>query len=176
MKQLSGAMGRGFFWVALAIVGLGGCEKGLDPVNGFEGKIYLPTDSVTQQISWPDSLYGAVVVVAEFKYPLYTSIDSFFAHIVTYGDPLDTSRAEQDYFIQIRSGNYLAGVVGLKVPVTTVMFMPRDSLARHPEYFSAIGLYVSPGSLLPISTVGVFEDEITAGIDIRVDYNLQLPF
>lgn len=153
-----------------------GCEQGLKPVSGIEGTISLPIDSATQQIIWPDSLYGAVAVVAEFTYPFYTSLDSFFKHIVAYGEPIDTCRREQGYFIQLKSGIYVVGVVGLKAPVAQIIFMPKDTLANHPEYFQPIGLYKSPNSPLPVSSINVRSGEITSGIDITLQYDLVLPF
>ncbi|MCK4641833.1 MAG: hypothetical protein KAU06_10880, partial [Candidatus Marinimicrobia bacterium] len=77
------------------------CEKGLEPVEGIQGTVSFPVDSLTGAVIWPDSLRGAFVIIAEFQYPLYNSIDSLFAHLVTYSDPLDTSEKEQDYFIQL---------------------------------------------------------------------------
>lgn len=152
------------------------CERGLQPVSGIEGTITIPTDSATGRISWPDSLYGAVIVVAEFTYPFYTSLDSFFKHIVAYSDPLDTSRSRQDYFIQLKSGLYVVGAVGLKAPVTQVVFLPQDTLANHPEFFQPIGLYKAPGSPSPISSINVEAGKITSGVDLTLQYDLILPF
>ena len=154
------------------------CEKGLEPVEGIQGVVSFPVDSLTGAIIWPgpDSLHGAFVIIAEFQYPLYNSIDSLFAHLVTYSDPLDTSEKEQDYFIQLKPGYYLGGVVGVTLPVAELLFLPIDSLTAHPEYFIPIGLYTPPGSAFPMGTIRVWEDEITEDIDITVDYNLELPF
>jgi hypothetical protein len=164
------------YFLIVSVVFLSGCEQGLQPVGGIEGTITFPIDSVTQQIIWPDSLYGAVAVVAEFAYPFYTSLDSFFKHIIAYGEPIDTSQNEQDYFIQLKSGIYVVGVVGLKVPVAQIIFMPKDTLVSHPEYFQPIGLYKSVDSPLPISSINVRSGEVTSGIDITLQYDLVLPF
>lgn len=152
------------------------CEKGLEPVTGFEGQISLPVDSTTGRIIWPDSLTGAVVIVAEFQYPLYTSLDSLFAHIVTYSDPLDTSRSVQDYFVQTPPGVYLGGIVALKAPIMEIMFAPFDSLKIHPDYFKPIALYKPAGSAQPAGTIGISEDEIVSDIDFQVDFDFELPF
>lgn len=152
------------------------CERGLQPVSGIEGTITIPVDSTTGRLIWPDSLYGAVVVVAEFTYPFYNSLDSFFHHIVAYGDPIDTSRLSQDYFVQLPSGIYVAGVVGLKAPIAQVIFLPKDSLANHHEYFQPIALYKAPSSPLPISSINVESEKVTTGIDMTLQYDLQLPF
>ena len=125
---------------------------------------------------WPDSLEGAVVVVAEFQ--TYSSVDSFFANILTFSDPIDTNENEQSYFIQTLPGIYIAGVVGVKIPMSQVLFLTQDSLSAHPEYFVPIGLYKSPNSSLPLGlgTIRVKESEITRGIDITIDFNQELPF
>lgn len=125
---------------------------------------------------WPDSLEGAVVVVAEFQ--TYSSVDSFFANILTFSDPIDTNENEQSYFIQTLPGIYIAGVVGVKIPMSHVLFLTQDSLSAHPEYFVPIGLYKSPNSSLPLGlgTIRVKESEITRGIDITIDFNQELPF
>jgi hypothetical protein len=154
------------------------CEKGLEPVEGIQGVVSFPVDSLTGAVIWPgpDSLRGAFVIIAEFQYPLYNSIDSLFAHLVTYSDPLDTLEKEQDYFIQLKPGYYLGGVVGVTESVTDLLFLPLDSLTAHPEYFIPIGLYAPPGSALPIGSIRVWEGEVTEDIDITVDYDLELPF
>ncbi len=162
-------------WGLLSL-GIISCEKGLPPVSGIEGQVRMPIDSITHQLIWPDSLHGAFVVVVEFTYPFYTSLDSFFAHLVAYSDPLDTSRVVQDYFIQLKSGIYVVGAVGIKVPVSQIVFMPRDSLKTHPEYFVPIGLFKEPASQFPLSSVNVKPGEITSGIDLSLDYNIELPF
>jgi|GEM_PF-716168 len=160
-------------WLIIAGVG---CEKGLESVTGFEGKISLPVDSSTGKVMWPDSLTGAVVIVAEFQFPLYTSLDSLFVHIVTYSDPLDTSQAVQNYFLQTPPGVYLGGVVALKAPIMEIMFAPLDSLKAHSEYFQPVALYKPGGSTQVAGTIGVSEDEIVSGIDMQVDFNFVLPF
>jgi hypothetical protein len=152
------------------------CEKGLEPVEGIQGTVIFPVDSISGALIWPDSLQGAFVIIAEFQYPLYNSIDSLFAHLVTYSDPLDTLEKEQDYFIQLKPGYYLGGVVGVTRTVVDLLFLPLDSLAAHPEYFIPIGLYTPPGSAFPMGTIRVWDDEITEDIDITVDYDLELPF
>ncbi|MCK4715988.1 MAG: hypothetical protein KAT54_04215 [Candidatus Marinimicrobia bacterium] len=152
------------------------CEKGLEPVEGIQGTVIFPVDSISGALIWPDSLQGAFVIIAEFQYPLYNSIDSLFAHLVTYSDPLDTLEKEQDYFIQLKPGYYLGGIVGVTKSVMELLFLPLDSLAAHPEYFIPIGLYTPPGSPFPMGTIRVWDDEITEDIDITVDYDLELPF
>ena len=153
------------------------CEKGLAPIAGFEGRISLPVDSTTGQVIWPDSLTGAVVVIAEFQYPLYTSVDSFFAHIVTYSDPLDLTQPVQDYFLQAPPGVFLGGIVALdSIPIMKAMFSPQDSLRAHPEYFKPLGIYKPVGSTQPAGTISVSEEEITPDIDMQVDFNFVLPF
>jgi len=153
------------------------CEKGLEPVEGIQGVVSFPVDSLTGAMIWPgpDSLQGAFVIIAEFQFPLYDSIDSLFAHLVAYSDPLDTLEKEQDYFIQLKPGYYLGGVVGVTQSVADLLFLPIDSLAAHPEYFIPIGLY-TPSSAFPMGTIRVWEDELTEDIDITVDYDLELPF
>lgn len=152
------------------------CEKGLEPVEGIQGTVSFPVDSASDAVIWPDSLRGAFVIIAEFQFPLYDSIDSLFAHLVTYSDPLDTLEKEQGYFIQLKPGYYLGGVVAVTLSVTDLLFLPLDSLAAHPEYFIPIGLYTPPGSAFPMGTIRVWDDEITEDIDITVDYDLELPF
>lgn len=151
------------------------CEKGLDPVSGIEGIVRFPVDSLSGAVVFPDSLEGAVVVVADFS-PDYSSVDSFFAHIVAYGSALDTSMAAAPYYIQLPPGIYFVGVVGVKISLAEVLFTPLDSLAVHPEYFQPIGLYKIPGGLFPITSIRVGEEERVSDIDIDVDYNLELPF
>ena len=151
------------------------CEDGLDPVAGIEGVVRFPVDSLSGVVVFPDSLEGAVVVAAEFR-PDYASVDSFFAHIVAYGAALDTTVAEAPYYIQLPPDFYFVGVVGLKISLAEILFMPMDSLAAHPEYFQPIGLYTIPGGILPIASVRVGEEELVSDIDIVVDYDLELPF
>jgi len=164
-------------WI-LCIALLGGlqhCEEGLDPVAGIEGVVRFPVDSLSGAVVFPDSLKGAVVVVAEFR-PDYASVDSFFAHIVAYGAALDTTVAEAPYYIQLPADFYFVGVVGLKISLAEILFTPMDSLAAHPEYFQPIGLYKIPGGILPIASIRVGEEELVSDIDIVVDYDLELPF
>ncbi len=149
------------------------CEEGLDTVAGIEGKINIPTDSLSEKIIWPDSLQGAVIVIAECG--LYESLDSFFTHIVTFSDPLDTSKKEQSYFVQTLPGFYIAGVIGITVEMSKIIFLPQDSLSLHSEYFVPIGLYKIPNSTLPIGIIRVQEKEITKEIDITINYNIELP-
>ncbi|MBU1065540.1 hypothetical protein KKC74_12160 [bacterium] len=152
------------------------CEEGLDPVAGIEGVVHFPVDSVGGAVVFPDtSMKGAVVVVADFS-PDYSSVDSFFAHIVAYGSALDTSVAEAPYYIQLSPGIYFVGVVGLKISLAEILFTPADSLALHPEYFQPIGLYKIPGGLYPITSIRVGEEELVSNIDIDVNYDLELPF
>lgn len=151
------------------------CEKGLEPVAGVEGVVRFPADSLTGAVDFPDTLKGAVVVVAEFSHT-YTSVDSFFAHIVATSAALDTTLAAAPYYVQLAPGFYFVGVVGLTRPLAEILFMPLDSLARHPEYFKPIGLYHLPESLLGISSIRVGEAEWLTAIDIEVDYGLELPF
>jgi len=151
------------------------CEEGLDPVAGIEGIVHFPVDSVSGVVMFPDSLEGAVVVVAEFRTD-YSSVDSFFAHIVAYGSALDVTAEEAPYYIQLPSGFYLVGVVGIKISLAEILFTPTDSLALHPEYFQPIGLYKIPGGQSPITSVRVGEEELVSHIDIDVDYDLELPF
>lgn len=151
------------------------CEEGLDPVTGIEGVVHFPVDSLTETVNFPDSLEGAVVVVADFS-PTYTAVDSFFAHIVAYSAALDTTLAEAPYYVQLAPGFYFVGVVGLTKPLTEILFMPLDSLSAHPEYFKPIGLYHLPESTLGISSIRVGEGEWLTEIDIDVDYELELPF
>lgn len=160
-------------WLMLSGVG---CEKGLEPIIGCEGQVRLPVDSTTGKVIWPDSLTGAVVIVAEFQWPLYTSLDSLFAHIVTYSDPLDTSRPVQDFFLQTPPGVYIGGVVALTRPIMEIMFAPFDTLKAHPEYFKPVALYKPVGSPQVAGTIGVSEDEIVSDIDMQVDFNFILPF
>lgn len=151
------------------------CEEGLDPVAGIEGVVRFPTDSLTGAVNFPDSLEGAVVVVADFS-PTYTAVDSFFAHIVAYSAALDTTLAAAPYYVQLAPGFYFVGVVGLTEPLTEILFLPLDSLVQHPEYFKPIGLYHLPESTLGISSIRVGEGEWLTEIDIDVDYELELPF
>jgi len=148
------------------------CENGLKTEEGIQGKVIFPLDSITGEVNFPDSLKGAFVVVADFDF--YTSVDSFFANIVTYSDPLDTTRSESEYYIQLLPGVYLAGVVGTTKSVAEIYFMSMDSLAAHPDYFQPIGLFKLPGN--DISSILVRDDELTENIDIEIDYNLVLPF
>jgi len=152
------------------------CEKGLDPVAGIEGVVRFPMDSLSGAVMFPGSLTGAVVVVAEFRTD-YASVDSFIAHIVAYGSALDTSLAEAPYYIQLVPDFYFVGVVGIReITLAEILFMPRDSLAAHPDYFQPIGLYQVPEALTSISSVRVGEEELVTDIDIDVDYDLELPF
>ncbi len=169
---------KSFITLLLLVLICFNCEKGLEPVEGIQGVVSFPVDSLTGAIIWPgpDSLHGAFVIIAEFQYPLYNSIDSLFAHLVAYSDPLDTLEKEQGYFIQLKPGYYLGGVVGVTRPVADLLFLPLDSLTAQPEFFKPIGLYAPPGSTLPIGSIRVWEDEITEDIDITVDYDLELPF
>ncbi|MDO9547593.1 MAG: hypothetical protein Q7J65_01335 [Candidatus Marinimicrobia bacterium] len=162
-------------WMAL-VWGFQRCEEGLDPVAGIEGIVHFPVDLVSGVVMFPDSLKGAVVVVAEFRTD-YSSVDSFFAHIVAYGSALDTTVAEAPYYIQLPSGFYLVGVVGIKnISLAQILFTPADSLALHPDYFQPIGLYKIPGGSLPMASVRVGEEELVSDINIDVDYDLELPF
>ncbi len=156
------------------LISIFSCEEGLDPVAGIEGKINIPIDSLSEEVIWPDSLQGAVIVVAEWR--LYESLDSFFTHIVTFSDPLDTNKKEQSYFVQTLPGFYIAGIIGITVEMSKIIFLPQDSLSLHPEYFVPIGLYKLPNSTLPIGIIRVQEKEITKDIDITVNYNIYLPF
>lgn len=158
----------------LLLAGQPACEKGLDPAVGIEGTVYFPVDSVTHSVSFPDSLEGAVVIVAETAN--YSSVDSFFAHLVGYSAALDTSRAAANYYVQLPSGIYLVGVVGLKISLTDLLFMSGDSLARHPEYFQPIGIYKTPESTYPFTSIYVSDGEVLSDIDISVDYAFELPF
>ena len=151
------------------------CEEGLDPVAGIEGVVRFPTDPLTGAVDFPDTLKGAVVVVAEFS-PTYTAVDSFFAHIVATSAALDTTQADAPYYVQLAPGFYFVGVVGLTKPLAEILFMPLNSLAQHPEYFKPIGLYHLPESTLGISSIRVGEAEWLTAIDIDVDYGLELPF
>ncbi|MCK4445686.1 MAG: hypothetical protein KAW56_01235 [Candidatus Marinimicrobia bacterium] len=150
------------------------CEEGLDPVAGIEGKINIPTDSLSENIVWPDSLQGAVIVIAEFG--LYESLDSFFTHIVTFSDPLDTSKEEQSYFVQTLPGFYIASIIGITEKMSEIIFLLQDSLSMHLEYFVPIGLYKLPNSTLPIGIIRVQEKEIIKDIDITINYDIELPF
>lgn len=150
------------------------CEEGLNPISGIEGKINIPTDPLSKEVIWPDSLHGAVIVIAEWG--LYESLDSFFTHIVTFSDPLDTSKEEQSYFVQTLSGFYIAGIIGITVEMSKIIFLPQDSVSMHPEYFVPIGLYKLPNSTFPVGLISVQEKEITKDIDITVNYNIELPF
>jgi hypothetical protein len=162
------------------IIGLGlllliwgvGCEGGLTTEEGIQGTVRFPVDTTTNKVDFPDSLAGAFVVVADFG--LYTSIDSFFANIVGYSDPLDTTQQETEYYIQLFPGVYFAGIVGTTKSITEIYFMSLDSLAAHPEYFKPIGLYKLSGN--DISSLLVRDDELTENVDIEIDYNLVLPF
>jgi len=167
---------KSFIILLLLVLICFNCERGLEPVEGIQGTVSFPVDSASGAVIWPDNLQGAFVIIAEFQYPLYDSIDSLFAHLVTYSDPLDTSEKEQDYFIQLKPGYYLGGVVGVTLSVTKLLFLPLDSLTAHPNYFKPIGLYAPPGSAFPMGTIRVWEDEITEDIDITIDYDLELPF
>ena len=150
------------------------CEEGLDPIVGTEGKIVIPTDSLTEEVIWPDSLQGAVIIIADWG--SYESIDSVFSHIITFSDPLDISKKEQSYFVQTLPGFYIAGIIGIKVQMSEITFLPQDSLFKYPEYFVPIGLYKLPNSTLPVGLIVVQEKEITKDIDITINYNLELPF
>ena len=149
------------------------CEKGLDRVEGIEGNIHIPSDSTAEKVMWPDSLEGAVVVVAEYQ--LYSSIDSFFSNLVAYSDPIDTSNSSQEYFIQTLPGIYIAGIVGVKIPIADIFFLPKDSLAAHPEYFIPLSIYGLPDYELP-QWIEVEDDKIINQIDMTIDYGLELPF
>jgi len=159
----------------LAATGWQGCEEGLDPVSGIEGVVRFPVDSLSGAVVVPDSLEGAVVIAAEFSLD-YSSVDSFFAHIVAYGPALDTTVAEAPYYLQLPPGFYIVGVVGFKISPAEILFMPKDSLALHPEYFQPVGLYKIPDGLLPVASVRVGEAELVSGIDIDIEYDLELPF
>ncbi len=150
------------------------CEKGLDPVEGFEGKIIIPIDSLSGEVIWPDSLKGAVIITAKFQQ--YSSIDSFFTNLIAFSDPIDTNKNEQSYFIQTLPGIYIVGVAGIKIPISDILFLPRDSLSAHPEYFVPIGLYKLPHSILSFESIKVNENEIERGIDITIDFDIELPF
>jgi len=150
------------------------CEEGLNPISGIEGKINIPTDPLSKEVIWPDSLQGAVIVIAEWG--LYESLDSFFTHIVTFSDPLDTSKEEQSYFVQTLPGFYIAGIIGIEKEMSEIIFLPQDSLSTYLDYFVPIGLYKIPNSTLPIGLIRVQEKEITKDIDITVNYNIELPF
>ena len=54
--------------------------------------------------------------------------------------------------------------------------MPLDSLVSHPEYFIIIGVYESASSSLGVGKIKVLENQLTDGIDIKVEYEYQLPF
>ncbi|MDO9547949.1 MAG: hypothetical protein Q7J65_03165, partial [Candidatus Marinimicrobia bacterium] len=84
------------------------CEEGLDPVAGIEGVVHFPVDTLSGAVVFPDSLVDAVVVVAEFSLD-YSSVDSFFAHIVAYGSALGTTVEEAPYYIQLPPGIYFVG-------------------------------------------------------------------
>jgi hypothetical protein len=118
----------------LALTGIS-CEHGLEQVEGVQGTVYFPYDSTTNAVIWPDTLNGAFVVIAEFQSIVYQCVDSIFAHIVAYSDPLETDERECDYSIQLKSGYYIGGVVAIDTSITIaeIAFMPRDSLAAHPE-------------------------------------------
>lgn len=153
------------------------CEHGLEQVEGIQGTVYFPYDSTANVVLWPDTLNGAVVVIAEFNSIVYQSIDSIFTHIVAYSDPLEITQQEASYAIQLKSGYYIGGVVGIKeITLAEIAFMPRDSLAAHPEYFKILGVYESASSSLAVGKIRIVEDQLTDGIDIRVNYEYQLPF
>ena len=145
------------------------CEKGLEPVEGIQGVVSFPVDSISRAVIFPDS--AAFVVVAEFA--IYDTITDFLANIVSYSDPLDIQK-DSPYFIQLPSGFYLAGVVSMDRPIAKIYLLSGDSLKAHPEYFKPIGIYKLPGS--EVNSFMVKDDEITENIDIDIDYNLALPF
>jgi len=167
--------------IAALIFGLllGGitCEQGLEPVEGIQGTVYFPYDSTTNISIWPDTLNGALVVIAEYQSIVYQSIDSIFTHIVGYSDPLETSEQESGYSIQLKPGYYIGGVIGIKeITLAEIAFMPLDSLMAHPEYFIIIGIYESASSSLGVGKIKVIADQLTDGINIQVNYEYQLPF
>lgn len=154
------------------------CEQGLQPVTGFQGTVYFPTDS-TGTVAWPDSLNGAVVAFVDaeaLNFP-NLSFSQLVRNILGFTNPLDLSRDQQPYFLEALPGKpYLAGVIASTVPIGSLLGLPTDSLAAHPEYFHVLGLYHTPGGSLPFKFIYVDQEEITPGIDIHCDFNYQLSF
>ncbi len=67
-------------------------------------------------------------------------------------------------------------MVGLKIPLLQLLLLPGDSLAAHPEYFQPLGIYKTPESIFPFTSIYVSDEEVLADIDITVDYGFELPF
>lgn len=147
-------------------------------MTGFQGTVYFPADS-TGTVAWPDSLTGAVVVFvnAEALNLLNPSFSQLARNILGFTNPLDTSREDQPYFLEaLPDKPYLAGVIASTVPIGSLLGLPADSLAVHPEYFHVLGLHHSPGGSLPFKFIYVDQEEITPGIDIHCDFNYRLSF
>lgn len=166
------------FAILIPVLLLAGCEQGLQPVTGFEGTVYFPTDS-SDAVVWPDSLAGAVVIFVDagglnFLHPSFSQL---IQNILGFTNPLDTSRTEQPYFLEaLPNKSYLAGVIASTVPIGNLLGLPTDSLAAHPEYFQLLGIYHTPGASLPFQFVNINQEDITTGIDIMCDFNYQLNF
>jgi len=156
------------------------CNRGLQPVTGFEGTVTFP-DNGAGEVAWPDSLLGATVIfadISEIEGNIFNlNFTKLVQHISGYTDPLDTNRVTQSYFLEAYPGNlYVAGVVATTVPVISLMGMSMDSLAAHPEYFRVIGVYNPSGGALPFDFITVEEDEVTPGINITCAFDFTLPF
>ena len=164
-----------FILFLLSIVVLtAGCEEGLQPVNGFQGRITFPENS-NGTVVWPDSLNGAVVAFADARSIDIENIsmESLVQNLLGFSQPLN-ERQNQEYFLEALPGTYIAGVVGTTVPVDQLILQPMDSLLSHPEYFQLLGIYgYAPSAAIPIGLVIVPDDGIIENIHIDTQYNYQ---
>jgi len=103
-----------------------GCgSDGLKPVAGIEGKIYF--NGV-----WPDSIKGALLVALDEGVASDTT-NHPENYIITYGSAILPETETTPYFIQLSSGAYYFGILGI-LAEPSFFITKLDSFMTAPEF------------------------------------------
>ncbi len=112
-QSISALLKSGGLLLVISLVLTTSCDDpgGLEAVAGFEGKVIF-------EQAWPDTLASAVIVVFDVGLNLdslniqgYSVMD----HFITFGTPFEPVVGAQDYFIQLKAGDYMAMIIGLTI-------------------------------------------------------------